>query len=124
MEKLIYKSYSFLVSNADTSYKHTFDLDKNIKLVTGLLMSANDPRTLFFRGSQRIEIDGKELFPEGYESKLLMSGISVPPNQRFFEIGDILAGNGEVKIQFKDESNDNAGFAPYKVMLTLKCELK
>lgn len=124
MEKLIYKSYSFLVSNADTSYKQTFDLDKNIRLVTGLLMSASDPRGLFFRGSQRIEIDGKELFPEGYESKLLMSGISVPPNQRFFDIGDVPSGNAEVKIQYRDENNDNAGFAPYKVTLTLKCELK
>lgn len=124
MEKLIYKSYSFLVPNADTSYKHSFDLDKNIKTVTGLLLSASDPRGLFFRGSQRIEISGDELFPEGYESKLLMSGISVAPNERFFEVGDVVAGNGEVKILYRDESNDNAGFAPYKVTLTLKCELK
>lgn len=124
MEKVIYKSYSFLVSNDNTSYKHTFDLDKNIKVVTGLLLSSSDPRGLFFRGSQRIEINGDELFPDGYESKMLMSGISVPPNQRFFDIGEVPSGNCEVKIQYRDESNDNAGFSPYKVILNLKCELK
>lgn len=125
MKDTLYKTFSFLVTTENTSYKLKFDLDKNVKLVSGLLLSSSDPRKLFFRGSQRIEISGDELFPEGYESKLLMSGISVPPSDRFVDLGDgVLSGNCEVKIQYVDEANDNAVFNPYKVTLTLKCELK
>ncbi len=124
MKDTLYKTFSFLVATENTSYRLKFDLDKNVKLVSGLLLSSSDPRKLFFRGAQKIEINGDELFPEGYESKLLMSGISVPPPERFVEVGEVPAGNGEVKIQYVDEHNDNAAFAPYKVTLTLKCGLK
>lgn len=124
MVNIIHKSFSFLVDKENTSYKLKFDLDKNVKVVTGLLMSSSDPRKLFFRGSQRLEISGDELYPEDYESKLLMSGISVPPDQKYVDLGcGVLAGNCEVKILFKDEANDNAPFSPYKVILVLKCEL-
>jgi hypothetical protein len=122
MGNMIHKPFSFLVKEENTSYKLEFGLDKNVRIVTGLLLSSSDPRKLFFRGSQRIEIDGKELFPDGFESKLLMSGISVSPNERFIEIGEVPSGNCEVKIQYMDEANDNAPFSPYKVMLVLKCE--
>ena len=125
MEKYIHKSFSFLVDTAGISYQKKFDLDKTVRIVRGLLMSSDDPRKLFFRGTQRIEISGDELYPEDYESKLLMSGISVAPNEKYLDLGNnVLAGNGEVKVLYKDANSVNAPFAPYKVMIVLKCELK
>jgi hypothetical protein len=87
-------------------------------------MTSNKPALLFYRGSQKIEISGQEIFPEDYESRLLMTGISVPPDQKFADLGDdVLAGNGEVKINYKDTDNTSAVFEPYEVSIYLMCEL-
>jgi hypothetical protein len=123
--KYIHKIFSFKVDTPGTSYSKKFDLDKNVRVVLGLLMSSDDPRKLFFRGSQRIEISGDELYSEDYESKLLMSGISVSPNDKYLNLGNgVLSGNGEVKILYKDTESVYAQFEPYRVSLVLKCELK
>lgn len=125
MARLVDKVYSFLVDTENTVYNKKFDLDKNVKLVRGILLSADLPPFLFYRGSQRIEISGDEIFPEDYESKILMSGLSVPPDEKFKTLGDgVVAGNGEVKIQFKDTPNANVPFIAYRVMITLQCEMK
>ena len=121
---IVYKSFSFLVNTPLVSYNKKFELDKNIKLVKALMLSSNKPNQLFFRGSQKLEINGDELYPEDYESRLLMSGISVPPNERYVGLGDaVLAGNGEVKIVYKDSDNTLATFDPYLVIINLKCDI-
>jgi hypothetical protein len=123
--QVVDKVYSFLVDAAGQLFTKKFDLDKNVKLVHGILLSSDKPNLLFYRGSQRIEINGDELFPEEYESKLLMSGIAVPPNEKFRKLGNgVLSGNGEVKLQFKDAENPNATFSIYRVIVVLQCEMK
>ncbi len=123
-KKFVKKRYSFIVDTPGTSYSKKFDLDKNIKLVRGILISSDKPDLLFFRGSQKITVNGEELFPEDYESKLLMSGISVPPDQKYADLGDgVIAGNGEVKISYKDSENSTTSFSSYEVNLYLMCEL-
>lgn len=120
---MVKKRFSLLVDTASQSYTKTFHLDKNIRLVHGLLVSSDKPNQLFYRGSQRIEIGGDELYPEDYESRLLMSGISVPPDEKFASLGDVPAANGEVKILYKDRENSNTMFEPYEVSIYLICEL-
>ncbi len=121
---IVYKTFSFLVDTPATSYTKKFELDKNIKLVRAIMLSSNKPNQLFFRGSQKVEVNGEELYPEDYESRLLMSGISVPPNERYVDLGDaVLSGNGEVKIVFKDINNTLAPFDAYQVILNLKCDI-
>ena len=126
MEKrLVDKVYSFTVESECQTINKKFDLDKNVKLVNAILLSSDQPISLFYRGTQRIEISGDEIFPEDYESKLLMSGISVPPDQKYRTLGNgVVAGNGEVKIQYKDGSNGNVSFCPYKVTIVLQCVMK
>lgn len=125
MEKLTEKIFSFVVDAEGQPQNKKFDLDKNAKLVRGLALSSDQPKLLFYRGSQRIEISGDELFPEDYESKLLMSGLSVAPDEKYKTLGNgVVVGNGEVKIQYKDTPNPNAPFAPYKVIVTFRCEMK
>jgi len=121
---IVYKTFSFLVDTPNISYNKKFELDKNIKVVSAIMLSSDKPNQLFFRGSQKLEINGEELYPEDYESRLLMSGISVPPNERYVDMGDsVLAGNGEVKIVYKDTDNTLASFDTYKVILNLKCDI-
>jgi hypothetical protein len=124
--KIVEKVYSFEVDAAGELYSKKFDLDKNVALVRGIILSSDRSNLLYYRGSQRIEISGDEIFPEDYESKLLMSGISVPPDQRFRSLGDgVIAGNGVVKIQFKDSGiASGIAFAPYKVIIILQCEMR
>lgn len=123
--RLVDKVYSFAVESQGTPLNKKFDLDKNVKLVRGIILSSDKPNLLFYRGSQRIEISGDEIFPEDYESKLLMSGIAVAPDQKYRTLGNgVIAGNGEVKIQYKDTMNPNASFTTYKVIMILQCEMK
>ena len=68
--RLVDKVYSFAVDAQNTPYNKKFDLDKNVKLVRGIILSSDKPSLLFYRGSQRIEISGDEIFPEDFESKL------------------------------------------------------
>ena len=126
MEKrLVDKIFSFTVTQADNTASKKFDLDKNVKLVHGIMLSSDKPNLLFYRGSQKIEISGDEIFPEDFESKLLMSGLAVPPDQKYRTLGNgVVSGNGEVKIQFRDTENPNAPFAAYKVIVVLQCEMK
>jgi len=123
--RLVDKVFSFLVDTEATPYSKKFDLDKNVKLVHGILLSSDKPNLLFYRGSQRIEVSGDEIFPEDYESKILMSGLAVSPDEKFRSLGNgVVAGNGEVKLQYKDTANPNAAFTPYRVIIILQCEMK
>ena len=123
--RLVPKVYSFVVDAQNTLFNKKFDLDKNAKLVRGIILSSDQPNKLFYRGSQRIEISGDEIFPEDFESKMLMSGMAVAPNKKYCSLGNaVIAGNLEFKIQYKDSHNPYASFEPYKVIITVRCEMK
>src|SRR5687768_4326203 len=98
-KRAVDKTYSILVETEGQPVSKTFILDKNVKLVLGLQISSNDPKLLFYRGPQRVEISGDELFPEDFESKMLMSGLGVPPDNKYRSLGNgVIPGNGEIKI--------------------------
>lgn len=124
--RLVDKIFSFLVEADGARINKKFDLDKNVKLVRGIMLSSDRPNLLFYRGSQRIEISGDEIFPEDFESKILMSGLAVAPDQKYKTLGNgVIAGNGEFKINYKDTNNPNAPFAGgYRVIIMLQCEMK
>jgi hypothetical protein len=121
MIKTIYKRFDLKVSEAAKAISQSFELDKNIVAVKGLYLTSDRRDLLYFRGSQRIEINKDELFPEDYLSELLMSGLNVPVNERYYDLGAVDPGNKIVKMDFKD-SNAGGGFAPYTVSLFLKCD--
>ena len=119
------KIYTFLVEEEGQPVSKKFDLDKNVKVVRGMMMSSDRPSLLFYRGSQRIELSGEELFPEDFESKMFMSGMAVAPDDKYKTLGNgVVAGNGELKIQYKDTVNPNAPFSNCKVIVSLLCEMK
>jgi hypothetical protein len=82
-------------------------------------INITEPTKIF----SKIEINKQEIFPEDYETKLLMTGINVSPNHRFYEVGDIAVGSGAVKVEYKDTADGRSNFEPYRISIYLKCEL-
>jgi hypothetical protein len=118
-----FKRFDMQITDANKTYSADFDLDKDVRVITGLLLTSDQDDQLYYRGAQAISINGKEYFPDNYESKLLMSGINVRPNQRYYEIGKYQVLNGKIKITYTDTDNpNNVSFSAYRVSLYVRGE--
>ncbi len=117
-------TFSFRVSEANRLITvDNLELPKHTKMVKGLQLISDYPDKLYYRGSQRIEIGGEELFPDGFDSKILVSSVSVAPRERFFDLGDVLPGDLSVKVRFEDKEHPNAAFGEgYSVSLIILIE--
>lgn len=122
MPKVNFKRFDITIDQANKSYSKSFELDKTITAITGVLISSSKDDLAYFRGQQKIEINKDEFFPENYESKLLMSGINVSPNNRYYELGSVAPGNGIVKVDYKDTDDNRIPFNPYVIYIYIKYE--
>jgi hypothetical protein len=118
------KRFDISVTEPDKIFSKSFELDKNIISVKGILFTSDKDDLLYYRGSQKVEINKEEIFPENYESKLLLSGINVSPNNRYYDLGSQPAGNGTIKVEYKDTEDTRAAFVPYRVSLYVECVLQ
>ena len=118
------KSFSFQVNEAGKLYNpNGWELPKKTKYVKGLQLTSDFPNKLYYRGAQKIEIGGDELFSEGFDSKILVSSISVAPRDRFFDLGEVLAGDLSVKVRYQDSNHERANLGNgYQVTLVLLLE--
>jgi hypothetical protein len=124
MPKRVKKRYDIDVTAANAIHTKTFELDKTVEKVNGLLFSSDRDDLMYYRGSGKIEINSDEIFPEGYETKLLMSGLNVSPNERYYNLGGVLPGNFKVKVEYKDTADARLQFVPYRVSIYLDVEIK
>jgi hypothetical protein len=122
MLKIVKKRYDIQIAEANKSVSKTFELDKTVKRIKGVLVTSDKDDLLYYRGSQKIEINNQEYFPENYESKLLMSGINVSPNERYYKIDTTNIGNGIIKLSYTDADDGRTTFAAYRVSLYVDCE--
>jgi len=118
---IVKKRFDINITTAQQIVTQTFELDKNIITIKGILLTSSKDDLMFYRGSQRIEINKAEVVPDNYESKLLMSGINLSPNLRYYEVGELAAGNGQVKITYTDREDTRTPFEAYRVSLYLNC---
>lgn len=116
------KRFDLNITQANKTFSKDFELDKTIIAIKGVLLTADKDDLLYFRGTSKIEINKEEYFPDNYESKLLMSGINVPPKNRYYDLGNVPAGNGIVKLSFTDLDDGRTAFAPYRVSIYLDCQ--
>jgi hypothetical protein len=123
MIKNVKKRFDIQITEAGKTFSKTFDIDKDITLINGLMFSSNRDDLAYYRGTQKVEINGEEIFPDNYETKLLMSGLNVSPNERYYKLGGIIPGNGKVKIDYTDNTEDRLGFSTYRISLYLDCEI-
>lgn len=122
--KIIKESVEVVVSAPDQIFKQSFEVDKHAGKILGISLISDYDELLYYRGSQKIKINEMEVFPEGYESKLLMQGLNVSVNDRIIKLGeDILPGNRKVEIDYKDTAHGSAPFTPYKVKLYVYSEV-
>ena len=124
MLKATKKRFDIKITQANSTVSDTFELEKNIVKVRGVLVTSDKDDLLYYRGTQKIEINKEEFFPDNYESKLLMSGINVSPKQRYYDLGGVTPGNGRVQIVYKDLDDGRTVFVPYRVSLYLDCEME
>jgi hypothetical protein len=124
MLKSIKKRFDIQIITAEQAISKSFELDKTIIAINGLLLTSDKDELLYYRGSQKIEINGEEYFPENYESKLLMSGINVAPKQRYYELGGISPGNGTIKLSYQDREDGRTDFAAYRVSIYIDCSIE
>lgn len=124
---IIKERFDLKITAANEVFKGEFELDKNSNYLIGIVITSDRDDLLFYRGSQKIQFNDSELFPEGFESRLLMSGINVSPNHRMVKTGTIETGNKRLEMWYKDQDHANAQFTPYRVTiytfsLAEKCE--
>ena len=124
MLKPVKKRFDLQVTSANQSLSKSFELDKNIKSVKGVLVTSDKDDLLYYRGTQKIEINKEEYFPDNYESKLLMSGINVAPQNRYYSLGNVNPGNGIIKISYTDTDDNRTEFDLYRVSLYVDCEME
>ena len=124
MLKPLIKRFDIQIAAARDSVNKTFELDKNVTAVKGVLVTSDKDDLLYYRGTQKIEINNAEFFPENYESKLLMTGINVAPKLRYYDLGSVNPGNGIIKLSFTDNEDGRTRFEPYRVSLYVDCEME
>jgi hypothetical protein len=124
MLKPVKKRFDIQITGDGVSITKTFELDKNIKSIKGILLTSDKDDLLYYRGSQRIEINKIEYFPDNYESKLLMSGINIPPKSRYYDLGNVNPGNGTIKLVYQDFPDGRTVFETYRVSLYVDCEME
>jgi hypothetical protein len=122
MKQIIKKRYDLLVTQSGAVVREQFELDKNVSKVNAILLTSDKEEQLYNRGCQKIEINGQEIFPEKYESKLLMSGLNVSPNERYYKIDTTNVGNRIMKVEFTDAPDSRSSFSAYRVSIYLELE--
>lgn len=116
--KIIKEWVDVQVTEANKTFKESFEVDKNVFKIIGIAITSNYNMQMYLRGSQRISINEKEIYPEDYESQMLMQGLNVSANDRIIKLAEEMEpGNRRVEIDFKDTDHPDAGFVPYRVRL-------
>lgn len=124
MIRRVKKRFDINITSISQSVSKTFELDKSIVAVRGVTFTSDKDDLLYYRGSQRLEINKTEIFPEEYESKLVMGGLNLQPNCRFYRTGKLSPGNGIIALQYKDTPDGRTTFAPYRVSLYVDCDMQ
>jgi hypothetical protein len=120
----IRKRFDIQITTAGKTVSEKFELDKTVKSILGILITSDREDLLFFRGEQKIDINGKEYFPEDYESKLLMTSLSIPANNRYYDLKKAEPGNGIITFSYTDSNHAQAPFVAYRVSLYVECEVE
>ncbi len=95
------------------------EADKAYKRITGINYSTTDTNALKDSVFTKFEIDSNEIFPDGFEVKMIQTGQEVPPNDRYYPLNERAEGSTIVG-SFKDAGN--AAAYPYNVYIYLRLE--
>lgn len=94
-------------------------LDKDYKYLTGIAVVDTYTYQSVLENSS---IDGKELFPKGFEMLFLQANNFVNPSDRFFSLEDVQANGKKIELEFKDGGTSPIYPFTLKVYLRLENE--
>ncbi|WP_338765823.1 hypothetical protein WAF17_02480 [Bernardetia sp. ABR2-2B] len=120
--KVSYKQYTFNI-NSTTIIDKKFELPSEAKKVTGIRLDSPDEVLLATRGSCRIELSNRELFPEEFPARFLQFGREVPADQRMHTLDEVLTAFN-LKIRFQDQpAPSSPALVPYSVTIIVRYEV-
>jgi hypothetical protein len=115
-EGTVIQRFDLAITAAGQLHSDTFEIQAGTSKVLGILMTSDREDLMFYRGAQEIKVNSQEFMPEGYESKLLMSGLNVPPHERY-HTAEFAVGSRKVEMRYRDSEHTKAPFEPYRVSL-------
>jgi predicted RecB family endonuclease len=117
-KRVVLKRIKIPVTAANTLIEQQITLENKVTRVIGITATSTDDDAITTL-TQRLEINGLEVFPQDTETKIIFCYPSVESGKRFYALNEP-AGNKVVKISVKDE---NAGsFTAYTANFTLQLE--
>ncbi len=117
-----YQIVNIVIPNADAQVTVNVNSDKLYRRISGLLFSVPFAMPANDVSQSSVIINDKEIFPENFETKLLVSDLAIPVNERFYEINEPAEGS-TIKVKYKDGSTAGLTY-PYTAKLYLKLEDK
>jgi hypothetical protein len=120
----IRKRFDIDILEAGKTVSKKFELDKTVKTISGIVLTSDREDLMFFRGEQKIDVNGKEIFSENYESKLLMTSLNVAINSKYMDMKNLDPGNGIINVSYTDHNHVLAAFVPYRMTLNVQYEVE
>lgn len=122
MRKVKYQMVKVQVNQAGEQVRFNVETDKLYDRVTGLFLFT--PYFRYHTGSTiELKIAEEEIFPEGFDTKIIASNMSVSPSQRFYTFEndeEILAKGNVVTGKYSDGGNESGISYPYTMTLILR----
>lgn len=115
-EQSVIQRFDLDITTAGQPVSDEFEIQAGTSKLIGILMTSDREDLMFYRGEQEIKVNSKEVVPESYETKLLMSGLNTVPGQRYHET-EFSVGSRKVEVKYKDNNHVKAPFEPYRVSL-------
>jgi hypothetical protein len=120
---IVEKRFDIHVTIAGQTVSGKFELEKTAKVIKGIKITSDREELLFYRGTQKIEINGKERFEDNYESKNLQCSLNVDINKRYKDLLNTEPGNGIIAITYTDNPHPLYAFSIYRVSLYVQYEI-
>lgn len=126
MGKIIFQNFKINIPTDDTEFSPTglkFDQRSGNILAFGIFSKRIDQVDL--RGIFKMEIDGKEIFPDDTDTKMFSTNASVPVEKKMYKFSEpIEAGNLELRLKYKSTNNALTPFVAHDVTYTFMIETK
>ena len=124
MSEIKYQILKIKVNRENENIKFALDTDKKYKRITGIFASLPEDKNYraLFETTLELRVADVEIFPEGFEIKMLSCGQQVTPNDRFFNQIEQEARGNQITGRYID--GGNADKYPYVAKIYLKLEEK
>jgi len=124
LDNITYAYVDIEIQTPNQIVTESIQLDKTVTHVLAIGIEGDRDDLMYHQGRQSIEINRRQYFPERYRSKFFMSGVNTPPNEKFYDVGKLNAGNGIVKVTYTDKPSSLVFFSPYMVSYVFVCLTK